>query len=268
MGEWRFESPGSLALQGVRRLSLRIAAGDVGVIGRVAEGDDASAEVEISELDGPVTIHQDGDLVSVLHERPEPGDWFDWLRFRTPRAVISIVVPSDCALELGVVSADATVAGIAAPTQVRSVSGDLTLDDVTADVRAHTVSGHLETRGLRGSLEFKSVSGDLTVVEGASPHVFAETISGELTLDLDERRSARIHLVSVSGDVTVRLPDDASLEVDLQTMSGELDSAFDGVARRRKPGRTMLSGRVGAGEGALRAKTVSGDVALLRRSSR
>jgi hypothetical protein len=267
MDEWRFESPGSLALHGVRRLSLRIAAGDVDVIGRAAEPDDGEAEVEISELDGPLVVQQEGDVVTVLHERPSFGDWFDWLGLRVPRAVVSVVVPSDCAVELGVVSADATVAGITAPTSVRSVSGDLMLDDVTADVSAQTVSGDLETRGLRGALEFKSVSGDLTVVEGAIPRVFAETVSGEMTLDLDEQASARLHLVSVSGDVTLRLPDDASLEVEIQTMSGELDSAFDGVVRQRTPGCRILSGRVGSGEGALRAKTVSGDVTLLRRSS-
>jgi hypothetical protein len=267
MTEWRIDSPSSLALHGVRRLSLRIAGGEVDVIGRNAESDDDAAEVEVSELDGAVIVHQDGDTVTVAHERPGFGDWFDWLGFRVPRAVISAVVPSGCALDVGVVSAGATVAGIAAPTLVRSVSGDVTLDDVTADVRARTVSGDLATRGLRGALEFRTVSGDLTVVDGASPRVFAETVSGEVTLDLDEQSAACLDLVSVSGDLTLILPDDASLEVNLQTMSGELDSAFDGVVRRRKVGQTTLSGRVGGGEGALRAKTVSGDVTLLRRSA-
>jgi hypothetical protein len=50
-------------------------------------------------------------------------------------------------------------------------------------------------------------------------------------------------------------------------MSGSLDSAFDGVRTDRKPGKVTLQGQVGDGDGRLTAKTVSGDVTLLRRAS-
>jgi hypothetical protein len=50
-------------------------------------------------------------------------------------------------------------------------------------------------------------------------------------------------------------------------MSGGLDSAFEGLTTERKPGRISMQGQVGTGDGQLRAKTVSGDVTLLRRAS-
>ena len=49
-------------------------------------------------------------------------------------------------------------------------------------------------------------------------------------------------------------------------MSGGLDSAFEGLTTERKPGRISMQGQVGSGDGRLRAKTVSGDVTLLRRA--
>jgi DUF4097 and DUF4098 domain-containing protein YvlB len=178
-----------------------------------------------------------------------------------------VSVHPSCAVEVGVVSADAVVAGIEGPTKVKSVSGNVTLDGVRADVEARTVSGDLDSRGLAGSLRFTTVSGDLTVIDGSSKSVRAQTVSGQVMLDLDVATEAQVDLTSISGNLTLRLPETASLQVDLKTMSGELESAFEGVTMRRKPGRATLSGQVGGGAGALKAKTVSGDVTLLRRLS-
>jgi DUF4097 and DUF4098 domain-containing protein YvlB len=145
------------------------------------------------------------------------------------------------------------------------VSGNVTIDGVDADVDAKTVSGDLESRGLVGSLDFTTVSGDLTVLESSSQRVRAETVSGQMMLDLEVPDEGRIDLSSVSGDMTLRLPETAGLQLDLKTMSGDLESDFGGVVARRKPGRVTLRGQVGNGAGALRARTVSGDVTVLRR---
>jgi DUF4097 and DUF4098 domain-containing protein YvlB len=181
--------------------------------------------------------------------------------------VVSVSVPEGCPVELGVVSADAVVSGITAATKVKSVSGDVTLDGLRADISSQTVSGALETRHLHGDLHFTTVSGDLTVVDGSSSQVKAETVSGDVTLDLDVQPGARLNLSSVSGDVTMRLPESVSLQVDVKTLSGHLTSAFDGVRSENKPGRSTLRGSLGSGDGFLQAKTVSGDVTLLRRGS-
>jgi len=106
------------------------------------------------------------------------------------------------------------------------------------------------------------------VVNGASDAVKAETVSGDLTLDLDPSEGGRIDLSSVSGDVTVRMPETAGMNVAISTMSGSLDSAFAGTHSERRPGRASLHGQVGDGGGRLTAKTVSGDITLLRRGAK
>ncbi|MDQ1627707.1 MAG: hypothetical protein QOI54_1451 [Actinomycetota bacterium] len=265
MTDWRIESPQSLDLLGVRRLNVRMVAGSVDVVGSSEGADVGAACVEVSHLEGPLLVSLQGDTLTISHERLTWGGLFEWGGGRKATAVVSVSVPADCPVELGVVSAEAVVSGIEAATHVKSVSGDVTLDGVHADISSQTVSGDLETRQLTGRLRFSTVSGDLTVVEGSSGQVTAETVSGDLTLDLDVPDDARLDLKSVSGDLTLRLPGSVGLQVDVKTMSGSLDSAFAGLAVDRKPGRSHLSGQIGAGRGLLKAKTVSGDVTLLRR---
>lgn len=273
MAQWRIDTPQSLDLTGVRRLNVRLVAGSVDVVGNGSsdgsEGSDgvADAHLEVSQLEGPLLVTLEGDTLTVAHERLTWGGLFDWVGNRKASAAVSLSVPPDCPVELGVVSADAVVSGIAADTKVKSVSGNVTLDGVRADISSQTVSGDLETRQLAGRLRFTTVSGDLTVVQGASTQVTAETVSGDITLDLDVPSGGRLDLKSVSGDVTLRLPGSVALQVEAKTMSGSLDSAFAGVSTERRPGKSAMRGQIGAGDGFLQAKTVSGDVALLRRGT-
>jgi hypothetical protein len=265
MEQWRIEEPTSLDLEGVQRLNVRLVAGSVDVVGR-PDGDAGEAHVGVTDVKGPLIVTLENGTLTITHERLTWGGLLDWVDRRQACAIVSIAVGQSCPVELGVVSADAVVSGIDAErTSVKSVSGDLTLDGVRSDISAQTVSGDLESRHLTGALRFTTVSGDLTVVDGSSGSVRAETVSGQVTLDLDLPSGGRIDLSSVSGDMTVRLPGGVGLGVDVTTMSGRLDSAFDGVSREKKPGRNSLRGQLGTGEGRLRAKTVSGDVTLLRR---
>lgn len=266
--EWRVEQPQSIDLEGVRRLQVRMVGGNVDVVGRTEDAESGAARVEVTEVDGPLLVSLENGTLTVHHERLTWGGLLDWVSNRRATAVVSISVPADCPVELGVVSADAVVSGITADrTAVKSVSGDVTLDGVRSDISAQTVSGDLETRQLAGTLRFTTVSGDLTVVNGASDTVKAETVSGDLTLDLDLQSGGRIEVSSVSGDVTLRMPESVGLQVEVRTMSGALDSAFDGVSSERKPGSSTMRGQVGSGDGRLTANTVSGDVTLLRRAS-
>jgi hypothetical protein len=241
-------------------------AGSIDVVGRTEDAESGAAQVEVSDLEGPLTVTLENGTLTIAHERLTWGGLLEWVGSRRARAVVSVSVPVDCPVELGVVSADAVVSGIEADrTAVKSVSGDVTLDGVRSDISAQTVSGDLETRQLAGRLSFTTVSGDLTVVEGASESVKAETVSGDLTLDMNLQPGGSIDCSSVSGDVTVRMPESAGVRVEVKSMSGSLDSAFDGVMSERKPGSVKMHGQVGSGDGRLMARTVSGDVTLLRR---
>lgn len=269
MANWRISEPERLELDGmdggrVDLARVRIVSGHVDIVAT-----DGPAVLEVAAIDGPpldVTL-ENGELV-VTHEKLTWGGVLDWGRSMLGGtrmgANLSLRVPAAAAVELAVVSADAVVSGLEGRASVRSVSGDVVLDGLSGGADAQTVSGDLETRSLRGDLAFETVSGDLTVVESGPGEVRAKSVSGSLTVDLAET-AGDLSISTVSGDVTVRMPEGSGMRVDVKTTSGDLSAGFDGLVRERKPGKSAMSGVLGAGAGRLKVKTVSGDVTLLER---
>lgn len=263
MTRWTIDTPRDLTFDEVRALSTRIVAGHVDVVATKGR-----PRLEVTEITGPplVVTLADGRL-TVTYEDLAWDGVLGWLLPSRRRAAVSLAVPEDAPVELGVVSASAVVSGIAGRTAVRSVSGPVTLDGLSKRVDAQTVSGDVEARSLDGSLGLVTVSGDLTVTSGTSERVKAKTVSGRLTLDLDLAPGGRIELGSVSGSVTVRLPETVGVNVDFGTATGQLGTGFEGLHRESVPGHASMRGKIGDGRGRLSAKTVSGDIALLRRTA-
>ncbi|MER7493363.1 DUF4097 family beta strand repeat-containing protein [Streptomyces pharetrae] len=265
MSEWSVAEPTKLAFDDpVRELRVRIAGGTVNVVGT----DEGSARLEVSALEGPplVVTQQDGTLTVAYEDLPWKGllKWLDPQGWRRS-AVVSLAVPARTRVEVGAVGAAVVVSGVDGPVEVKGVSGDTTLVGLAGPVRADTVSGNLEAQALTGDLRFHSVSGDLTVVEAGSS-VRADSVSGSMIVDLDPSSSPTdVCLTSVSGEIAIRLPQPADADVEANTASGAVSSAFEDLRVTGQWGAKRITGRLGAGSGRLRATTVSGSIALLRR---
>ncbi|MEV4949471.1 DUF4097 family beta strand repeat-containing protein [Streptomyces sp. NPDC053755] len=269
MTEWSVAEPRKLTLPGpVTRLRVRVVNGTVNVVGT----DEASARLEISEIEGPpLIVTQDGSTLTVSYEDLHWKGflkWFDRQGMRR-RAVVSVAVPAGVDVEVGVIGAGAVVSGIRGRTDIRGVTGDTTLVGLSGPVQAESVSGSLETQSVTGALRINSVTGDVTVIEGAGASVKAETVSGDMVLDLDVTDPAAppadIRLASVSGEIAIRLPHPADAEVEASTTSGAVSSGFDDLRIGGQWGAKSITGTLGAGRGTVKATTVSGSIALLRR---
>ncbi len=209
----------------------------------------------------PLVVRLEHGTLVVRHHRGLFGHLFGGLGSGREASVV-VFVPRETATKIKAVSADILVTGIHADVEVATVSGSLTLTGVTGKVEAKCVSGNVDAEGLTGRLVVKSVSGDVAV-SGTLDDVRIKNVSGGVTLDLGP--TASVGVKSVSGDVAVRLPADADLDVDAKSVSGRFDSAFELEGAGSHHGR--MSGRIGTGRGALRATTVSGSVALLRKDA-
>lgn len=266
MSEWSVAEPRKLAFdEPVTALQVRIVNGTVNVVGT----DEGSARLEVADIEGPpLTVTQkDGTLTVAYDDLPWRGllKWLDG-RGRRRNALVSLAVPVGTRVEVGVVGATAVVSGVAGRTEVKGISGDTTLVGLTGPVRATTVTGSVEAQAVAGELRLSSVSGDLTVVEGTCPTVKADSVSGSIILDLDPAGSPTdVGLTSVSGEIAIRLPHPADAEVEANTASGTISNAFDDLRVSGPWGAHKVTGRLGEGTGRLRATTVSGSIALLRR---
>ncbi|WP_419997741.1 DUF4097 family beta strand repeat-containing protein [Streptomyces boninensis] len=264
--EHQVSAPETLDFDGpVDTLQVRLVGGAVNIVG----SDDPGARLEVTEIEGPpLEVTQEGGRLTIAYE---DLDWKGFLKrlerkgWRR-RAVVSLAVPYGTRVEVGVVTAHAVVSGITGRTDVRGVSGDTTITGIAGDIRAETVSGNLDAQGITGHLKFGSVSGALTVVDSELAAVKADSVSGDMVLDLAPgclEDGARIS--TVSGDVALRLPEDSSLTVDTSTASGAVSNAFDELQVNGMWGAKSINGRLGDGKGKLGVNTVSGAIALLRR---
>jgi len=265
MPEWSVSEREKFAFdEPVRELNVRIVSGAVNVVGT----DDGSARLEVSAVEGPplIVTHQDGVLTVTYEDLPWKGflKWLDRKGWRR-NAVVTLAVPARTRVAVGVVNASAVLSGIDGHATVQGVTGDTTLVGLSGPVRAETVSGNVEAQALTGDLHFKSVSGDLTVVEAGSS-VQAESVSGSMIVDIDPTAGpTAIALTNVSGEIAIRLPHPADTVVDANTTSGTVSNAFEDLRVKGQWGAKHITGRLGPGNGSIRATTVSGSIALLRR---
>jgi DUF4097 and DUF4098 domain-containing protein YvlB len=267
--KWAVTGPKVIEVGGpdepVQELRVVLVAGRIDVVAH----DEDEARVEIERVRGREleVVWERGSLV-VRHPQVRWDSLLEGIRSFArgeDSAELSIAVPRGTSVQVGTVSADGLVAGVHAPALVRTVSGSLVLDGVHGTVGARTLSGEIDVRDQHGSLSGESVSGSLTVQAVELDDLDLKTVSGSLAVDLASP-ARRIALKSVSGDLTVRIPAESGFRFDAASVSGNVIA----------DGRRIASGPPGHRAGELRegdeavrisAKSVSGDVTLLRAAS-
>lgn len=261
MPHWTVDAPASLDFDAVTALQVRLIAGTVAVM---ATGDRPS--VAVSDISGrPLRGGYDGGTLTIAYQTLSWERLLDWLKPMHDTAAVTVTVPADCPIQLGVVSASAMVCGLSSGASVKGVSGEITLDGVAGEVQADTVSGALEGRDVDGAIRFKSVSGDLTLADGSLTLLEADSINGQVAADVSLAAAGAMRISTISGDVTVRLPDDSDTRVRLHSTSGNVRSEFDSLRPATPYWSHTVSGNVGGGSGNVSVNSVSGAVTLLRR---
>jgi hypothetical protein len=262
MGNWRVEDELQTDLEDVRRVVVKIVAGEVTVTaGSTAHIDvrrDSGGEVDIQLVDGTLNVLQPDSNMAPLERFIK---WFT--EGRRHRCTVAITAPADASVDVVTVSGHVVVSGFAEGTRVKTVSGDVTLSTLADHVDVKTVSGEVQAKGINGNVTLKSVSGDLAIVDGACPSVAVKTVSGEVLLDLDLDPAGTYDVKTVSGSVSVRTTSDPSLSVDAKTVSGRVISDV-GESWEPGPGRRDYSDTIGGGGAHLHVKTVSGDLRIVQ----
>ena len=143
------------------------------------------------------------------------------------------------------VSGDTTARITTNKLDVQSVSGDLNITGgLTGEVDVESVSGNIVLGGkLLDRLEVSSVSGDARLSFGlrGNGSVKAETLSGELELNMPKATGAKLHVESFSGDI--------------RSPSGHVDREEHG------PG-SSLDTTLGDGRARIDLESFSGDVSI------
>jgi hypothetical protein len=250
-------------IETVRTLKAGLVGGQIDVVAH----DEPGVRIEVHGVTvKDLRVEVSGDALEIDHPQLR---WDNFLEvFRNfgasgPKAEISVAVPRDVSLTLGVVSASALVSGLHTPAKLNTVSGDIIVDGLDGDLSLNAVSGDVQVRQLRGALTANSVSGDIAAT-GEIPKTSVDTVSGSVLVDTTGPVHA-ISVNSVSGNATVRLDEGLAANYVSRTVSGRVQ--VDGVVRSGT-GPTSFAGSTGELAGTfvdIRTNAVSGDLTVLRR---
>ena len=246
-------------VDGITRLKAGLVGGQIDIVGH----DDDHVRVEVHSVAvKELRISVSGTELEIDHPQVR---WDNFVKTfinvgsSGPRAEISVAVPRRIALSLGVVSAGALVTGLTEDATINTVSGDVLVDGLAGDLNTHAVSGDVQVRGLDGNFSCDIVSGEVAVA-GRIHRTDINTVTGSVVIDAEgQLQEATVN--SVSGSATLRIDDEYPARYNVHTLSGRVQ--VDGIARSKN-----FDGHAGALSGMfaeIRANTVSGDVAILRR---
>ena len=252
-------------LEDVRKLKVGLIGGQIDVVAH----DEPGVRIEVHAVTiKDLRIEASGDVVEIDHPQLRWDNFLEVFRnfsVTGPKAEISVAVPRQIALTLGVVSASALVSGLETDARLNTVSGDIIVDGITGDLSANAVSGDVQIRGLTGTLNANSVSGEVAAT-GSIRKATIDTVSGNMLVDSTGRVDA-VSLNTVSGDATVRIDEGHPANFVLRSVSGRL--TVDGI-KRSTSGPSNYVDSVGELSGSfvdVRANSVSGDVTVLRRAA-
>ncbi|GAA4161283.1 DUF4097 family beta strand repeat-containing protein [Gryllotalpicola daejeonensis] len=209
----------TIDLDGITSLKIGLIGGQVDVIGH----DEPTTRVEISGVTGKdIKVTAENGRLEIDHPQLRWDNFLDVFRSwqGKARADVSVLVPRNVALKLGTVSGHALVSGLISDARLSTVNGDLTADTLVGNVELNAVSGELAVQNHLGAVKANTVNGDVTA-SGTLSRVTVDGVSANVFLDVRGIPDSIRHN-TVSGDLTMRLDDDAPARFRINTVSGVL----------------------------------------------
>lgn len=246
----------------VRKLKVGLIGGKIDVIGH----DEPGARIEVHSVMGKdLKISMDGDTLEIDHPQLRWDNFIEVFGcFRgTAQADLSLMVPRDVVLKLGVVSADALISGLRNDAKLSTVSGDLVIDDATGDLDLNAVNGEISVRNHVGTIGVHTLTGEVTA-SGSIRRFGLDGVSSDVFLDL-EGTPDQVTTNTVSGNLTVRLGAGVAARYRLKTVTGTLQLDDQTVRTTLGKGYQGSIGSLDTSFLELNANSVSGSISVVRR---
>lgn len=249
----------------VRAVKIALVGGQIDVIAH----DEPTARVEVHSVNGrPLKVSMDGDRLEIDHIQLRWDTIVDVVKGLGrggDRADVSLLVPRGVSLKFDTVSADGLVSGLHSDARVSTVGGDIVIDGLHGDIDVNTVHGELSVRNHTGRVTAHTVSGDVTAA-GELTRFSVDGVSGSVFVDADGTPD-QVQANTVSGDLTIRIDEGLGARYRINTVSGTLQ--LDGSVVKGTFGRgyTSTTGSLDSKWIDVAANSVSGDVTVVRRAA-
>lgn len=234
--KFQADRAGGTDIQGVEKVVIRAAAGDLKVVGRSnavrieARGVACASTQEL--LDSTqISVRREGNTVYV--ESSLPLDGLDWSfgNNRYARIDLGVALPANLPVDAIDSSGDAVFEDLGALTlqdssgdvEIRRVAGLVDVNDSSGDVDIESV-GSVRARDSSGDLEIDDVRVDLDIVQDSSGDIRIFKVGGTVRVEQDSSGSIRIE--DVRGSVLVEA--DSSGDIYAGRVSGDFTVREDG----------------------------------------
>jgi hypothetical protein len=277
MRSWDFDTPGPV------RLDLELPFGRVDI-----DTDETTTQTHV-DLEGSGGDVQDLIDTATVDARPRGagnevrvevrrrGGFFISLG-KGPDLRLRVTAPAGADVVVRTKSADVRGRGRLGSAEVKTASGDVSLDTVTGDVRVKTASGDAALTEAHGVTQVQTASGDVALQQ-ARGDVTVQAVSGDVWIK-DARQSVHVNSVSgdlridavvegsvetqaVSGDIMIGVRRGSRVYVDANTISGSTNSELS-LSDAPTDDAADDGGDDDGPMVEVRAKTVSGDISLVR----
>ncbi len=158
-------------------------------------------------------------------------------------------------------SGDAIVIGCRGDVEIDKTSGDVSLRDIEGDVEVDGTSCGVTGEDIKGYVTLNLVSGDVDLKEVGEGISF-DVISGDIRAKFMGAPSKESQFSTISGDVTLFMEEEGNLDIDLESVSGELTVELEGL-QVHEISRSSLRAYTGDGRVKVLIETVSGDVEII-----
>lgn len=258
--KWLVEhGPKTIETGAVRILKVGLIGGRVDIVGH----DEPGARIEIHSVSGKdLKVGIDGDTLEIDHPQFGWDNLLDSLKRFTGKASaeVSVHVPRDVALKLGVVTANGLISGLTSDVSANTVSGDLVVDGLRGTLSLNAVSGELAVRDHIGKVTARTIGGDVTV-GGEVGRLTVDSVGGNVFADL-RGGADELRINTVGGNVTVRMPAGLPVQYRISTAAGKVqldETSYAGVRGQF----TARHGQLDQHWLDFKANTVGGDITAL-----
>jgi hypothetical protein len=261
-------------------------------------GEPDAAEAQRFFHDHPVSITQDGDVVTVEaehgdeHEHGHGHGHRRWSGRKEAKYVISVPAQFNARLETaggsisvndlaGKVKAESSggelrFARVQGTLKGETSGGGIQVTDCTGAIKIETSGGGIEVTGGSGSLNGETSGGPVKVkdfqgnvdvetsgagitIENVAGEIRGETSGGGIMAVLPTPLAGAVRLETSGGGITLRVPENAAFELDAETSGGSVTSELP-VTTVGSVGRSHLRGTVNGGGKSVQLESSGGGI--------
>jgi DUF4097 and DUF4098 domain-containing protein YvlB len=176
---------------------------------------------------------------------------------------VMLKLPINVDLNVNSISGHAVIGDIGGRAHINSISGPVTIGDVSGEALVTSVSGRLSIGRAGGQVQVKSISGSVEIAQAVG-HLEASSISGSVRATIAQLGAGGISIDSISGGVTLRLNDTVNGEIHASHYSGEVYFNVPNVVIQGKMTPSEVRGLIGSGGPIISISNISGSIVLQR----